>query len=55
MKWLWRDRRDWGLTLLGVWLVAVGLATLFKISVAYSGELLAILGVASGILILMRR
>jgi hypothetical protein len=44
-----------GMLLLAIWLIAYGAITLLKISFSYSGEVLAILAIAAGILLLLRR
>jgi hypothetical protein len=55
MKWFGRSRRNWGLTLLGVWLVLSGLLPLIGHAFPHSQELLAILAVAAGVLLLAER
>ena len=55
MRWFWRKERNWGLTLLAVWLIASGLVSLANIAVAHVGQILAAIAVAAGILLLMRR
>jgi hypothetical protein len=52
---IWHTRRNWGHTALGIWLIAAGLLPLLGITVPYSGQLLAVLAVAAGVLILMQR
>jgi hypothetical protein len=49
--------RNLGMILLGVWLVLFGILTapFLKLSFAYSGDLLALLAVAAGVLLLLRR
>ena len=46
-----------GMMLLAIWLILFGLLTapFLKISFAYSGDLLAVLGIAAGVLLLLRR
>ena len=48
---------DLGMLLLAVWLILFGLLTapFLKISFAYSGDLLAVLAVAVGVLLLLQR
>lgn len=55
MRWKWHTQRDWGRTLLGIWLIATGLLPLSGIVVPHGGQFLAIVAVAAGILILMGR
>jgi hypothetical protein len=44
-----------GMLLLAIWLIVYGAIVLLKISFSYSGELMAILAIAAGILLLLRR
>jgi hypothetical protein len=44
-----------GMLLLAIWLIVYGAIALLKISFNYSGEVLAILAIAAGVLLLMRR
>lgn len=44
-----------GIVLLSIWLILTGLLPLLKVSVPYSGILLAVLAVITGILLLIRR
>lgn len=44
-----------GMLLLAIWLIASGAIALLKISFSYSVEVMAILGIAAGVLLLMRR
>ncbi|HKB01106.1 MAG TPA: hypothetical protein VKD90_02755 [Gemmataceae bacterium] len=44
-----------GMLLLAVWLIAHGAMTLLKINFSYSVEVMAILALAAGILLLLRR
>jgi len=44
-----------GMLLLAIWLIAYGAIVLLKLSFSYSGELMAILAIAAGILLLLRR
>ena len=56
MKW-WgsQSQRTWGQLTLGIWLIGTGLLPLSGVVVPHGGEILALLAVASGVLILMRR
>jgi hypothetical protein len=49
--------KNLGMLLLAVWLILFGLLTapFLKISFAYSGDLLAVLAVAVGVLLLLQR
>ena len=49
--------KDLGMTLLAAWLILFGLLTapFLKVSFAYSGDLLAVLAVAAGVLLFMKR
>ena len=49
--------KDLGTLLLAVWLVAFGLLTVsfLKISFAHSGDVLAVLAIAAGVLLLLKR
>jgi hypothetical protein len=44
-----------GMLLLAIWLIAHGAMTLLKLSFSYSVEVLAVLAIAAGVLLLMRR
>jgi hypothetical protein len=52
-----KSPKDLGMTMLAVWLIAFGLLTVsfLKISFAHSGDVLAVLAIAAGVLLLMRR
>ena len=52
-----RILKDLGMTMLAVWLIAFGLLTVsfLKISFAHSGDVLAVLAIAAGVLLLMKR
>jgi hypothetical protein len=50
-----RVPQNLGMLLLAIWLILTGLIPLLKISFAYSGELLAVLAIAAGVLLLLRR
>lgn len=49
--------KNLGMVLLAIWLILFGLLTapFFKFSFTYSGDLLAILAIAAGVLLLLRR
>lgn len=49
--------KDLGMILLAAWLILFGLlnAPSIKVSFAYSGDVLALLAVAAGVLLLMKR
>jgi hypothetical protein len=49
--------KDLGMTLLAAWLILFGLltASFLGISFAHSGDVLAVLAVAAGVLLLMKR
>jgi len=55
MRWFWQDRPNWGLALLGIWLILTGIVPLLGIAVAHSGTVLSVLAAAAGVLILLRR
>jgi hypothetical protein len=52
-----KSPKDLGMMLLAAWLIVYGLLSLsfLKISFAHSGDVLAVLGIAAGVLLLMRR
>ena len=50
-----RGSRRWGMTLLGIWLIAANLLPLVNVSIPWGGTALAVLGIAAGILVLMER
>jgi hypothetical protein len=52
-----RAPKDLGMTLLAAWLILFGLLTapFLRVSFAHSGDVLAVLAVAAGILLLMKR
>ncbi len=54
-KWTWQAERDWGRTMLGIWLIATGLVPLLNIRFDHLGTILAVLAIVAGVLILMRR
>jgi hypothetical protein len=49
--------KDLGMTLLAAWLILFGLLTapFLRVSFAYSGDVLAVLAITSGVLFLMKR
>jgi hypothetical protein len=49
--------KDLGMILLAAWLILFGLLTapFLRVSFAYSGDLLALLAVAAGVFLLMKR
>ena len=52
-----RAPKDLGMILLAAWLILFGLlnAPFIKVNIAYSGDVLAVLAVAAGVLLLMKR
>jgi hypothetical protein len=54
MKHFFMKRRNWGLTLLGLWLILSGLMPL-GLNSTFLGQFLPILAVAAGVLILLER
>ena len=50
-----RQTRQWGPLLLAIWLIATGLLPLVGISFPASGTILALLAVAAGVLLLLKR
>ena len=52
-----KSPKDLGMTVLAVWLIVFGLLSVsfLKISFAHSGDVLAVLAIAAGVLLLMRR
>ena len=56
MNFFKKSRPSWGVLLLGVWLIATGLLHLVpRLSFPSSGELLAVLAIAAGVLLLLDR
>jgi hypothetical protein len=49
------NRRKWGMTLLGVWLILAGVLPLLRLDIPYSATILALLGIAAGVLIVLDR
>jgi hypothetical protein len=49
--------KDLGMTLLAVWLIVFGLLSMsfLKISFAHSGDVLAVLAIAAGVLLFLKR
>jgi hypothetical protein len=49
--------KDLGIMVLAVWLIVFGLLTVsfLKINFAHSGDVLAVLAIAAGVLLLLRR
>jgi hypothetical protein len=50
----WSSRR-WGMLLLGIWLVAANLLPFVNVQTSWGGTVLAVLGIAAGVLILLER
>ena len=50
-----RMPKNLGMILLAVWLILTGLLPLLQISFAHSGELMAVLAIAAGVLLLLQR
>jgi hypothetical protein len=52
-----KTSRNWGMLLLAVWLILWGLLTapFLKFNFTYSGDLLAVLAIAVGVLLLLQR
>jgi hypothetical protein len=52
-----KNPKDLGMTMLAVWLIGFGLLTVsfLKISFAHSGDVLAVLAIAAGVLLLVKR
>jgi hypothetical protein len=49
------SRPKWGMSLLGVWLILTGLLPLLRVEIPLSGSLLALLAIASGVLLRLDR
>ena len=49
------NRRKWGMTLLAVWLIVMGLLPLLRIDIPHSGTISALLAIAAGVLLLLDR
>ena len=52
---IFKRSRKYGTILLCVWLIATGLISLTRASIPYSGPILDLMAVASGVLILIDR
>lgn len=50
-----RVPKDLGILLLAIWLILYGLTTLFPVGIAGVGTILAVLALAAGIVLLVRR
>ena len=50
-----RIPKSLGMILLGIWLVVINLLQVLSISIAHIGVVMALLGLAAGVLILMGR
>jgi hypothetical protein len=50
-----RGTRNWGMLLLGIWLILAGLLPLLSLSIPAEATILALLAVAAGVLILLGR
>ncbi len=50
-----RLTKSWGMILLGVWLILMGLIPLASLHITHSGAVMNILAVAAGLLILIGR
>jgi hypothetical protein len=53
MAFFTRGSRRWGMILLGIWLIAANLLPFVSIQISWSGTVLAVLGIAAGVLILL--
>ena len=51
----WNRKRNWGLLLLGVWLVLTGVTSFVNITAVNMGPVLAVLAIVAGIAILLGR
>jgi hypothetical protein len=49
------NRRKWGITLLAVWLIVMGVLPLLRIDIPHAGTVLGLLAVAAGVLLLLDR
>lgn len=47
--------KNWGMTLLAVWLIVTGALAIVPISIPFIGIILGVVAVASGILILLNK
>jgi hypothetical protein len=55
MSFFKRSSRRWGMILLGIWLITYNLLPLVNVQIPWGGTILAVLGIAAGILILLER
>ena len=57
MKWLWQTRAAWGERLLAIWLIGTGVVALTGVgaSIPHVNLILAVLAVAAGVLLLLKR
>jgi hypothetical protein len=51
----WPGTNNWGMLLLGIWLIATGLLPFVTIAFVNMGVVLAVLAIAAGVLILLNR
>ena len=51
----WRGTKNWGMLLLGIWLILTGLLPFVHITFVNMGLILAVLAIAAGSLILLDR
>ena len=51
----WAGTKNWGMLLLAVWLIIQGVSAFVDISFAQLGAVLAVLAIASGVLLLLER
>jgi nitrate reductase gamma subunit len=52
---MFKGRRNLGMLLLAIWLVATGLAELIHLNFMYMGAILGALAIAAGVLLLIDR
>ncbi|HEY7309203.1 MAG TPA: hypothetical protein VH643_07605 [Gemmataceae bacterium] len=50
-----RGNRRWGMIVLAVWVIAFNVLPLLHVEMPWSGTVLAVLGIAAGVLILLER
>lgn len=53
--WRWRQRPQWGVLVLGAWLIATGLMAIFHPNIPYSETILAVTAIAAGVLVCLDR
>jgi hypothetical protein len=53
MKWI--GTKNLGMLLLAIWLILTGLLVFVPVAFAYTGQLLAMLAIAAGVLLLLGR